>query len=253
MTPSIADIKTAVKRRAPWLIPLYSFLCWNLVIRPRWRKAGMQIFEEHYRTNAWRGDESASGTGSSLAATEVVRTILPQIVRRFGIASLLDIPCGDFNWMQHLDLPISRYIGADVVEELIAENRRRFSDSKRTFLSLDLTTDPLPPSDLVLCRDCLFHFSFFDISRAIANIMRSDVKLLLTTTYPTLHRNRNVVTGEWRPLNLQIAPFSFPEPLMLIDEKSDDKHLGLWRVSDLQSLPLSREVLDGPRSKTTLT
>lgn len=175
--------------------------------------------------------------GSSLAATEVVRAVLPQIVSRFDITTLLDMPCGDFNWMQHIGLPISRYIGADIVEELIAENRRRFSDPKRTFLNLDLTTDPLPPSDLVLCRDCLFHFSFPDISRAIANITRSDVKLLLTTTFPALRRNRNVVTGEWRRLNLQIAPFLFPEPLMLIDE-GDDKHLGLWRVSDLQSLPL---------------
>ena len=123
------------------------------------------------------------------------------------------------------------------MEELIAENRRKFSDPTRTFLHLDLTNDPLPQSDLVLCRDCLFHFSFRDISRAIANITRSDAKFLLTTTYPALHRNKNVVTGERRRLNLQIAPFSFPVPLMLINEQSsddNDKHLGLWRVSDLR-------------------
>jgi hypothetical protein len=38
---------------------------------------------------------------------------------------LLDIPCGDFNWMKLLNLGVD-YIGADIVGELIAENRRRF-------------------------------------------------------------------------------------------------------------------------------
>ena len=71
----------------------------------------MGIFEEHYRTNAWQGDESVSGTGSSLAATEVVRTVLPQIVSGFGITTLLDVPCGDFNWMQHLDYRFRAILG----------------------------------------------------------------------------------------------------------------------------------------------
>jgi hypothetical protein len=44
----------------------------------------------------------------------------------------------------------------------------------------------------------------------------------------------------WRPLNLQAAPFHFPDPLALIDEKCTeddgvyaDKQLGLWSLSDI--------------------
>ncbi len=199
----------------------------------------MGIFTEFYRTNAWQGDESVSGTGSSLDKTAVIRAVLPQIIRQFSITSMLDIPCGDLNWMKEIPLPLARYIGADVVEELIAENTRRYADGSKTFLTLDLTTDPLPQADMIFCRDCLFHFSFDDISRAIANVRRSGAKFILTTTNPHFQRNRDVVTGEWRPLNLQIPPFSFPKPLMLIDEDPSDRghivdqHMALWRVSDL--------------------
>jgi hypothetical protein len=54
-------------------------------------------FREIYRTRFWApGGESVSGPGSSLAETEAIRTAIPGIMTTFGIASLLDLPCGDF-------------------------------------------------------------------------------------------------------------------------------------------------------------
>ena len=239
MDPSLASIKTAVKRNAPWLTPIYSFFCWNLVIRPRMRRAGMEIFREFYRTNAWRSVESVSGTGSTLSATTMIRAALPQIINEFGITTMLDIPCGDFNWMKEIDLPLDFYIGADIVKEVINRNTTYYSNSARRFMIRDLTSDLLPEVEMIFCRDCLFHFSFDDISRAIANVRRSNSKFFLTTTNPHLRRNRDVVTGEFRPLNLEIPPFSFPKPLMVIDEDPTDKqhivdkHMALWHVSNL--------------------
>jgi hypothetical protein len=105
---------------------------------------------------------------------------------------------------------------------------------------LDLTSSPLPPADLLLCRDCLVHLSLTDARRALANIRRSDITYLLTTTFPAEPTNVDVVTGDWRPLNLQRPPFGFPEPLELLVEGCTeqqglfaDKSLGLWRVADL--------------------
>jgi hypothetical protein len=40
-------------------------------------------------------------------------------------------------------------------------------------MRLDLTGDPLPRVDVVLCRDCLVHLSFQNIFRAFANLRRS--------------------------------------------------------------------------------
>ncbi len=231
------SIKKAIKQRAPWLIPAYSFFCWSFVIRPRWRKLGMAVFTEYYRSNGWGSAESRSGEGSTLEQTSVIRAELPRIVRDFQVQTILDIPCGDFNWMKLLDLPVA-YTGADIVDEIVAGNQKNFSSDKRSFIKLDLTAAPLPAVDMILCRDCLFHFSFEHVFTALENIKKSQSQFLLTTTNTRLECNRDIVTGEWRRLNLQIPPFSFPKPLLLLDEQSPnpaspDKHIGLWRISDL--------------------
>jgi hypothetical protein len=237
MSKLTAAAKALVKRRAPWLVPGYSYIVWQFFIRPRWRKMGMAVFTEHFRTNGWGNLESVSGSGSTLAGTVAVRDALPAVLTQHDVRTMLDIPCGDFNWLNAVDLPV-RYVGADVVSEIVAMNSARFSAGGRSFVQLDLTTDVLPRADLILCRDCLFHFSFSDIAHALANIKRSGARLLLTTTNTELERNRDIVTGEWRRLNLQAAPFSLPAPLMLIDERctdpgASDKQLGLWRIADL--------------------
>jgi hypothetical protein len=134
--------------------------------------------------------------------------------------------------MQLVDLPV-RYIGADIVDDLVAKNQSKFSDPRRYFIKVDLTVDPLPPADLVFCRDCLPHLSFDHISKALANIKCSGARLLLTTTNPMIERNRDIVTGEWRWLNLRIPPFCLPRPLMLVEEDEPQKCLGLWKINDL--------------------
>lgn len=232
------SLKLAVKRRAPWLVPIYSYVCWNFLIRPKWRRLGMtEVFTEHYRKNAWQSDESRSGTGSTLEQTVAIRAAIPGLVQDFNVKTILDIPCGDFNWMRALELPV-RYVGADIVDEIVSINQKRFTNDERTFVRCDLTRDVLPTVDLILCRDCLVHLSYQNIWDALDNIHESGSQLLLTTTHVSQERNLDIVTGEWRPLNLEKPPFSFPRPIVSINEEhrdpaAFDKHLALWRVSDL--------------------
>lgn len=195
----------------------------------------MGVFKDHYLRNSWGHPESVSGSGSTIEATQVVRRVLPEIVENYRIRSVVDAPCGDFNWMRMLDLPVE-YIGCDVVPELVEINTANFARPGRSFAVLDITSDSLPAADLIICRDCLFHFSFVDIQRALRTIKASKSKYLLTTSYPNLKRNRNIPTGDYRRLNLQIAPFSFPPPILLIhenDPEGSDKSLGLWKIADL--------------------
>lgn len=195
-------------------------------------------FVRIYRRNKWRDPESASGPGSSLAQTAALREALPGLLAEFGVQTLLDIPCGDFNWMRTADLPIREYAGADIVPELIERNRAAYGGPTRRFVCLDVLADPLPHAELILCRDCLVHFAFADIARALTNMKASGATYLLATTYTQVERNRDALTGEWRTLNLERPPFDFPAPLRLIDERCPDsrypdKHLGLWRLADL--------------------
>jgi hypothetical protein len=199
-----------------------------------------QVFGRIYAENYWGSVHSRSGRGSDLAQTEELRRALPPLLAELGARSMLDIPCGDFFWMARCELPVERYVGADIVPELIAALGARFADGRREFRRLDLIRDALPQVDLVFCRDALVHFSDADARRAIRNIKRSGSRFLLTTTFPGRAENPPIETGNWRPLNLERAPFGFPPPLRLIDEKCRegdgawaDKSVGLWRIADL--------------------
>ena len=198
------------------------------------------VFTSIHRRNAWLGEDSPSGPGSSLDATAVLRRELPRLLAELGCGSLLDAPCGMLGWLEHAALPLGSYCGVDIVEAVIAANRRHHGAPGRTFLCLDLRRDPLPQADMVLCRDCLVHFSFRDAQEALANFRASGATWLLATTFPGHSCNQDALTGEWRPLNLELPPFHLPPPRTLLDERCReqegrfaDKSLGLWHVGDL--------------------
>lgn len=197
-------------------------------------------FARFYEENRWGDDESVSGPGSSLERTVKLRGELPILLQGLGARTLLDAPCGDFNWMKDTPLGVEQYIGADIIPDLIARNQRLYGNDQTQFLLLDLTHDKLPRADVILCRDCLIHFSYRHIAAAIKNFKRSGSTYLLTNSYPMWRRNEDIRTGNFRPLNLTLAPFNFPPPLKQIHEKLPEeearffgKILGVWKLSDL--------------------
>ena len=197
------------------------------------------VFTKIYKENFWEQDESVSGPGSSLTQTREIIRLLPELFSKFDIKSVLDLPCGDFNWMQHLDWSKIQYTGGDIVEPLIEKNQKKFAGSNLNFKVLNLLTDDLPQVDVIFCRDCLVHLSFEDIHKALKNILKSNSKYLLTTTFPP-RENVDIITGDWRVLNLEKAPFNLPPPLFLLNEKCTevegnfaDKSLGLWKIEQL--------------------
>jgi len=195
------------------------------------------VFEEILRENRWGDADSQSGVGSNRLCSESVGAELPLLLEAFAFRSMLDIPCGDFFWMRLLTLELD-YVGGDIVPQLVERNQRLFGGERRHFVRMDIVCDRLPTVDLVLCRDCLVHLSHEDALRALSNVKRSGSSYLLTTTFVDRQSNRDIRTGDWRPLNLRLPPFGLAPPLRLIDEKEPqegfrDKNLGLWRVSDL--------------------
>lgn len=203
-------------------------------------RSALDAFRYAHDANHWSGSQSVSGPGASVEQTRVIRAALPSLCHRLGVRTLLDLPCGDASWITTVPLPGIAYIGADFVPELIDENIRTRSGAGREFRVLDLLESPLPNADLLLCRDCLVHLSIADIARAIANVQASRITWLLTTTFPRQVHNQDIHTGDWRPLDLQRAPFDWPPPRELINEECTeagglfaDKSLGLWKVSAL--------------------
>jgi hypothetical protein len=231
-------MKTLIKRVIPssWLQFIKEKI---LKIEPT--KKIEETFTTIYKTNHWNSKESKSGTGSDLSQTKTLIEGLNKLFKQYGIKSILDIPCGDFNWMQKANLEGMSYIGADLVEELIQRNKIKFkSRANVSFRKLDLTSDALPRADIIFCRDCLVHLSYADVYDALSNIKASKSEYLLTTSFPERDRNNDINTGEWRPLNLQVAPFNLPVPKLIINENCTedggiykDKSMCLWEISKI--------------------
>lgn len=239
-----------------------------------------EVFKKIHQENHWGDGESVSGQGSNREQTATISVEIPKLLAELGVQTLLDAPCGDFGWISKIDLPIKNYIGADIVPEVIAKHNALFAvselsvetkatmelsvgtlttageggdlegetgEGKRVeqatqynFIVLDITQDDLPEAEVMLCRDCLVHLSFADIQRFIQNLKRSKIKYFLTTTFSERTENKDIATGDWRTLNLEIAPFYFPKPLKVINEnctegngKYADKSLTLWKITDI--------------------
>jgi hypothetical protein len=76
---------------------------------------------------------------------------------------------------------------------------------------------------------------------ALKNVARSDGRWFLTTTFPAERENVDIVTGDWRPIDLTKTPFDLPQPIELLNEGCteqdgafSDKSLGLWAVAALR-------------------
>lgn len=205
-----------------------------------------RVFNHISQVNLWQSDESASGRGSEFDCTATIRAKLPDLLQQYGITSILDAPCGDFNWMRHIPLGAIAYTGVDIVPPIIEQNQQRYGNETTQFKVVDITRDPLPDVDLIICRDCLVHLSLWDISRALRQFKLSGAKYLLTTTYPNTPVNQDFPTGSWRVLNISLPPFNFPVPLELFSDPSDDtqknpdKSLGLWKLDDITPFTVSR-------------
>lgn len=169
-----------------------------------------------YRRNLKRKDESLSGPGSSRKSTKQVMEFLKRLIVNGTVRSITDLGCGDLNWMkQILSLfPHVRYTGIDCVQELIDRHKVAHKDNKNhVFICDDILSKEIPKSDLVICRDVLFHMTFENGIKVLKNVSRSRSKLFLTTTYPELAQNRQVEFKEhkswgFRTINLLKPPYN---------------------------------------------
>ena len=195
-------------------------------------------FENIYKNNGFAGTESVSGEGSTLFQTRVIRDEIPKLLNELGVKKLLDVPCGDWHWMRHVNLANIHYTGGDIVPTLIEQNNKNYGNENCNFQNLNIIVEPLPQADLILCRDCLVHLNFTEGLAALEQFRKSGSKWLLTTTFTERDSNIDLYEGDiWRPLNLEKPPFNLPKPERYIIEGCteysgvfSDKCLGLWRI-----------------------
>jgi SAM-dependent methyltransferase len=217
-----------VKERFPAVFAFYGQIKRSILERRT-----QAIFTDIHRTGFWNSTESKSGPGSSRVQTELIRKTLPEVIQRLGVTSVLDAGCGDFGWMKDVLAPEVSYFGLDLVRPLVEQNEKLYGGQNRKFLVADVSKDPLPRADLVICRDCLVHLTDRQIRAAVRNFRSSGARFLMATHFPELPVNHDIVPGEWRPVNLSIEPHGLGQPLEQHLEgfsslNRDDKSLAIW-------------------------
>lgn len=197
-----------------------------------------KVFDNIYADNYWNSAESRSGGGSELISTQIIRKQLPILWKKLNIKTLLDAPCGDYNWMNTVEKSGIDYIGGDIVEDAIKRNNIEFGSKNVSFQTLDITKDAIPKVDMIFCKDCLQHLSYDSVINALKNFKNSGSTYLMATSYPLTFINYDILDGDYRPLNLMKAPFSLKNNyLFRVWERSPgvemDKVMYIWKLSDI--------------------
>ena len=175
--------------------------------------------------------ETFCGRGSTLRRTKKIRKQLPGIFHRFGIRTLLDVPCGDCNWISRMDLPV-KYYGIDLSERNVnaaLEREWKNPSWKRRIIQGNCLTAHWPKVDAILSRDFFQHLSIDDIHAMLVRIKTSGAKYLFGTCY-TKDINREIDEKMYRPVNIEIEPFNFGKPMMKIEEQSEHLYLGVYKL-----------------------
>jgi SAM-dependent methyltransferase len=189
-------------------------------------------FRYVYEHSSWGNDPGSkyfSGVGSAGAAgrtyVEVMSPILAGIAENSDSQiTIVDLGCGDFRVGSELlkRLPDVRYIGCDIVPELVEENTRRFGSDRIQFRCLDVVSQKLPVGQVYLVRQVFQHLPNLDIAIVLAKLAASP-HVFVTEGQPEVQegpRNPDKQAGaavrfDWklgrgRGVELDQPPFNVP-------------------------------------------
>jgi SAM-dependent methyltransferase len=166
-----------------------------------------EIFTDIYLTKTWQSKVAgtSSGPGSCIECSHAYIDYLNKFIREKNIKSILDLGCGDFNLMKHIDFTNITYLGIDIVDSIINQNRQLYPNLY--FLCDDITLyNNMLDVDLYIIKDVLQHLSFNNIHKIIDNLPKN--KYVLITNDITESENIDCNDGEYHNLQLNKPPFN---------------------------------------------
>jgi len=190
------------------------------------------VFKSIYSSNHWRdynkpkANESVSGMGSDLKNDSALVNDIKNFVSEFKIKKILDLGCGDFNWMKFIVLNnknITNYLGLDIVDKIINFNNINYKNNEVSFQTSDILLEDLPESyDLVIIRDLFIHLKNDEILKIIEKINNTSIKFLALTSYHTTEVNSNTNRfGHHRYINMELDPFYLDRPFKIFDDNEN--------------------------------
>jgi hypothetical protein len=202
------------------------------------------IFFLIYKSNHWNKYKKinednwlVSGPGSIPGSYQTRNVInnLDIFIKKNNIKSILDMPCGDFSWMEALvkkNIDIN-YKGYDIVKDIIAHNNKKYSSNKINFFCRDIVNEKTFDNfDLIFIRDFFIHIDNESINRILINIKNSKVKFLACSSNNNEPFNNDIkAIGAHRKINLTIKPFYLTEIFQTFSEGTNDRSINIYKIS----------------------
>ena len=194
-----------------------------------------QIYEEHL----WGGGHHMfySGHGShdpNLVKPYVI--VVSQFLRSFETPlTICDLGCGDFNVGRQLTPYTKKYIGVDIVQNLIDYNQNTFANENIQFRCLDIAQDELPQADCVILRQVLQHISNKEVQQVVRKL--KDYKyIILTEHLPKggFVPNLDIISGQGIRLKKQSG----------LDLLAPPFNLKVLEAKSLLSIPVKRGIIE---------
>lgn len=173
------------------------------------------------------------GNGSTIEVTIGVREFIEKCISKYNIKSISDAACGDYLWMKLVNKQGASYHGYDINEVMIEEIKQKYKEVD--FSYFDVVHETLPKTDLIICRDCLFHLTTEDGVNTIKNFKESGSKYLMSTTFDYVDKNFDLQNAHERygvrRINIKISPYNLGESIEKIYEPVFDRYFCLWKIN----------------------
>jgi SAM-dependent methyltransferase len=167
------------------------------------------VFTKVYTEGMWGGDPGTffSGPGSNEEAAKPYAEFVIRFMTERNVNSVVDLGCGDFRVGRLIAASGVNYTGVDVVDELIAENTRRYASLTVRFQSADITSDALPEGGLCLIREVFQHLSNAQVNAILARLSIYKY-VLITEVHPEDFRHYQINRDKPHGATSRLAHFS---------------------------------------------
>ena len=191
-----------------------------------------QKFFNHYQLKK-KTNISVSGHGSNIETLRSKSLIncMVKFIDKFNINSILDMPCGDFLWMNQVMKirPEIRYQGIDIVNQIIKNNKNKYIHKNIEFECEDILNFKTDKKfDLLLMRDFFIHINNSEIQIILDKIKKWNIDYFASESY-SVEKNFDVLTGKHRKINLKINPFNLSNPIYSFNDFEKDKNILFFR------------------------
>lgn len=163
-------------------------------------------FTKVYDENVWQRKDT-SGPGSSVKHTSEYRMFLERVMRSKNVRRVLDVGCGLWEYMHHVNLTGIEYLGIDPVASVIERNKALGLDSNISFQcgTIDDISD-LGSFDLAIIKDVFQHLPNTLILEMLEKL--KVIPTLVVTNDLLREPNVDCSLGGFRKINLEAPPFS---------------------------------------------